>query len=306
MSIFAAGAFHGTRYIKESVFGQTPDAPQLKTLRHTSNSLVLTKDSFQSQELRADAQISDLRHGQRRAGGEIGLEFSYGEYDDFLAAALRSEWIADGAARCLTAGTTMSSFTIERAFGDIGRYENFTGCEVSSLSLTIATNAMVTGTMTLVGRAINFTDAPLCAECAPGQAAPPFDGFAGRIREGGSEVAVVTSLELMIDNAIEPAFVLGSDSAASLTPGRINVTGTLSAYFSGMELLNKFVNETESSLQFTLGDGQHQSYTFTLPRIKYSGGDNPVDSEGPVMLSMPFQALYDQAAETNLRIDAFA
>ena len=306
MTIFATGGFHGTRYVKETEFGKTPNSPQMKALRHTSNSLVLTKDSFQSQELRADAQISDLRHGQRRAGGEIGLEFSYGEYDDFLAAVLRSSWTVIGQNRVLKAGTTMTSFTIERAFADIGRYESFTGCEVSSLSLNIATNAMVTGTMTIVGKSINFNASPLSAKPAASQTAPPFDGFAGRILEGGSEVAVVTSLELLIDNAIEPAFVLGSDSAASLTPGRINVTGTLSAYFAGLELLDKFVGETESSLSFTLGDGAHQSYTFTLPRIKYSGGDNPVDSEGPVMLSMPFQALYDSASATNLRIDAFA
>ena len=305
MTTFATGGFHGTRYIKETEFGQTPGSPRMKTLRHTSNSLVLTKDSFQSQELRADAQISDLRHGHRRAGGEIGLEFSYGEYDDFLAAALRSAWSGSGATRTLKAGTTMSSFTIERAFADLGRYEHFTGCEVSALSLNIATNAMVTGSITIVGKSINFNDGPLDADPYPSRTSPPFDGFAGRILEGGTEVAVVTSLELLIDNAIEAAFVLGSDSAASLTPGRINVTGTLSAYFAGLELLDKFVNETESSLSFTLGDGRNQSYTFTLPRIKYSGGDNPVDSEGPVMLSMPFQALYDQTAATNLRIDAF-
>ena len=305
MTIFATGSFHGTRYVKETEFGKTPNSPRMKALRHTSNSLVLTKDSFQSQELRADAQISDLRHGHRRAGGEIGLEFSYGEYEDFLAAALRASWTGSGSTRTLKAGTAMSSFTIERAFADLGRYECFTGCEVSGLSLNIATNSMVTGTMTIVGKSVDFKDAPLSADPEASRTAPPFDGFAGRITEGGSEVAVVTSLELLIDNAIEPAFVLGDDSAASLTPGRINVTGTLSAYFSGMDLLNKFVNETESSLSFTLGDGRHQSYTFTLPRIKYSGGDNPVDSEGPVMLSMPFQALYDQAAETNLRVDAF-
>lgn len=304
MTIFAAGGFHGTRYVKEAEFGATPVSPQMKSLRHTGNSLALTKDSFQSQELRADAQISDLRHGHRRAGGEIGLEFSYGEYDDFLAAALRSSW-SGGATRSLKAGTSMSSFTVERAFADIGRYERFTGCEVSALSLNISTNAMVTGSLTLVGKSVDFADAPLKAAPEPSRSAPPFDGFSGRITEGGADVAVVTSLELLIDNAIEAAFVLGSDSAASLTPGRINVTGTLSAYFAGLDLMNKFVNETESSLSFTLGDGLHQSYTFTLPRIKYSGGDNPVDSEGPVMLSMPFQALYDQAAETNIRIDAF-
>ena len=82
MAIFATGGFHGTRYVKETEFGVTPTNPVMRNLRHTSNALILSKDSFQSEELRSDAQISDLRHGNRQASGDIGIEFSYAEYDD--------------------------------------------------------------------------------------------------------------------------------------------------------------------------------------------------------------------------------
>ena len=306
MAIFATGGFHGTRYVKETEFGVTPTNPVMRNLRHTSNALILSKDSFQSEELRSDAQISDLRHGNRQASGDIGIEFSYAEYDDFLAAAVRSDWVdnSDGS-RTLTAGVEMSSFTIERIFNDIQQYEHFTGCEVSTFSLNVATNEMVTGTISVVGKNIAFTTASLDPNPDPSESHSPFDGFKGKIIEGGTEIAVVTSVEFSIDNAIEPAFVIGSDTAAALIAGRINITGTLSAYFENMDLLAKFVDETESSLQFTLGDGANKSYTFTLPRIKYSGGDNPVDGEGAVVLSMPFQALFDECTGTNIRIDSY-
>ena len=64
------------------------------------------------------------------------------------------------------------------------------------------------------------------------------------------------------------------------------------------------MDEEESSLRLTIGDGIKQSYVITLPRIKYNGGDNPVDGEGPITLSMPFQALYDSCTGTNIRIDS--
>lgn len=303
---FATGGFHGTRYIKEEEYGVTPLNPEMRNLRHTSNSLVLSKESFQSQELRSDAQISDLRHGNRQASGDIGIEFSFEEYDEILAAAVRSEWKDNEeipGQKVLIAGTKMTSFTIERVFADIGQYENFTGCEINSLSLTIQPNAIVTGTIGIVGSAIHFTQEPLDPDPKPSYTYPPYDGFKGKLVEGGAVNSVVTSMELSIENSIEPAFVIGSDVAEALTAGRINVTGTISAYFENMDLLRKFSDEIETSIQITLGDGVHESYVITLPRVKYSGGDNPVDSEGPVTLSMPFQALYDECSGTNIRID---
>jgi hypothetical protein len=174
------------------------------------------------------------------------------------------------------------------------------------MALNIAPNAMVTGTMTIVGKDIAFATTPLDANPDPSMTASPYDGFRGSLKEGGTEIAVVTAIEMAIDNAIEPAFVIGSDSAANLLPGRINITGTISAYFQNMDLLRKFVNETESSLEFSLGDGEKETYVFTLPRIKYTGGENPVEGEGAVTLSMPFQALLDPCTGTNIRIDRIA
>lgn len=306
---FASGGFHGLRYVRESEFGVIPKNPQLRNLRHTSCSLILSKDSFQSNELRCDAQISDLRHGNRRAQGDVGIEFSFGEFDDFLAAAVRGEWkdVADHPGhRELRAGVKMQSFTLERVFADIQQYEVFTGCEVDTLSLSIQTNAMVTGTLSFVGKNVDFSKTPLDSVPDTSLTAPPFDGFSGGLWEGGIRNAVVTSIELNIANNLDPAFVIGSDSAAAIVAGRINVTGTVSAYFENMDLLRKFVAEEESTLAILLGNGEKKSYTITLPRIKYSGGDNPVDGEGPITLSMPFQALYDSCEGTNIRIRRIA
>lgn len=304
---FASGGFHGLRYVQEAQFGQTPSNPEMKNLRHTSCSLILSKDSFQSQELRSDAQISDLRHGNRRASGDIGIELSFGEFDPFLAAAVRGEWKQDtengGGRSFLVAGTKMTSFTLERVFTDIQQYQTFSGCEIDTLALTIQTNAMVTGTISIVGKDVDFSKISLDQEPDVSLIAAPFDGFSGELWEGGRQIAVVTSVELNIANALDPAFVIGSDSAMAITPGRINITGTVSAFFENMDLLRKFVDEEESSLRLTIGDGVKQSYIITLPRIKYSGGDNPVDGEGPITLSMPFQALYDSCTGTNIRID---
>lgn len=58
-------------------------------LRRVSSTLNLTKDTYQSNEVRTDRQISDFRHGIKRVTGSITGEFSPATYWDFIEAACR-------------------------------------------------------------------------------------------------------------------------------------------------------------------------------------------------------------------------
>ena len=295
---FATGGFHGLAYVPEVTFGTTPVTPTMVSLRHTTCGLVLNKDAFQSAELRSDRQISDFRHGTYQVNGDVGFELSYGEYDPILEAGLFGTWTTD----VLKAGTTEKFFTIEREFSDITQYGVFTGCYINTFNLSIAANAIVTGTFGVVGKSASYSGAPLDAAPTASQTNSPFDSFTGTLDEGGSTIAVVTAIDISIDNGVTPAFVVGSNSSARNVAGRSNVTGTVTAFFEDATLLNKFINETESSLELTLGSGTATSYVIELPRIKYSGGDNSVNDEGPIEITMPFQALYDSSEATNIKI----
>lgn len=295
---FATGGFSGINYVAESVWGTTPTTPDMVALRNTGTSLVLSKDSFQSEELRSDRQISDLRHGTQQTSGDINFELSYGEFDPFIEAALFGTWATNE----LKAGTDEHFFTVEREQTDISQYGVFTGCYINTMNLSIAANAIVTGSFGIVGKEASYSGTPLDADPTASQTASPFDSFTGELKEGGATIAVVTSIDLTIDNGVEPTFVVGSNTSARNVAGRSNVTGTVTAYWEDASLLNKFINETESSIELTLGNGTSESYVIELPRIKYSGGDNSVSDEGPIEISMPFQALYDDTEDTNIVI----
>jgi hypothetical protein len=81
------------------------------------------------------------------------------------------------------------------------------------------------------------------------------------------------------------------------------VTGTLGVYFQSKALLDKFINETASSLVFVLQDPAGNTYDFTFPNIKYNGGQPDVSGEGEVTLSLPFVALYDSTEGSNITIE---
>ena len=81
------------------------------------------------------------------------------------------------------------------------------------------------------------------------------------------------------------------------------VEGTLTAYYEDATLINKFLNETETSLSITLDDPtQSNGYTFIMPRVKYNGANTPVANPQSRFIEIPFVALYDEGTATMLRI----
>ena len=92
-----------------------------------------------------------MRQGAYKITGDIGIEMSYGAYDDWLEALFGGTWTAN----VLKAGTTRRSFTMERKFADISDdpYFRFTGVELDKLSLTINSNAIVKGSFSVLGSA---------------------------------------------------------------------------------------------------------------------------------------------------------
>ena len=307
----ADGSRHSMRFVLESTYGVTPATPVLDIVRHTGTTLGLSKEALQSEEIRDDRQIADFRHGARQVGGDISIELSYGSFDKILEALLGGTWATDTPALGtdqLKAGTTRRSFTVERYFGDIltadKPFHRFTGVEFNTLQLQINANAMITGTIGVVGKDM-VTDTVIVtgATYNPATTTSPLDSFTGTLNENGTPIAVITEIQLNLDNGLDPRFVVGSKTTLRPSIGRSNVSGQITAYFENSLLLEKFINETESDIEFNLPDGAGNNLKVILPRIKYNGGQPDVQGEGPITLSMPFQALLDSTTNTNIIIE---
>jgi len=297
------GSRHGLRYIEESVYGVTPATPTFKPVRHTSCTLALSKNSSQSNELRPDRQVADLRHGAYQVGGDVGIELSTSSFDDLIEAVMGGTW----AANVLLAGVIRRSFTMERYFADIAGidkpFHRFTGCEMNSMSLSVTPDARVTGSFTILGRGMS-TDTAIVAGATydAAETTDGLDSFTGTLTEGGSTIGVITEISLNVANGLEAKPVVGSKEGARPSIGLSLVTGQITAHFENSDLLDKFINETETSIVFTLPDGAGNSLEFELPRVKYSGGQPDVSGPGSILLTMPFTALYDAGENTNLKI----
>jgi len=283
-------------YAVEESWAELAATPTVYKLRATSFNVNLSKDTFTSNELRSDRQVAELRTGMKSISGDIETELIYGAFDDLIESAMFNTWASDGT---ITIGTTQRSLTIQRGFPEISAYSAFSGCVVNQWSVSIRPNAVVTSTFSIIGK--DMGNSQVLTGGTDKSTYAPFDSFTGTLKEGGTTIAVVTGLDFTLNNNISPLQVLMQDAAVGLAEGRANITGTLTAYFTDVSLLDKFVNETISSIEVTLTDPDGNSLTFYFPRIKYTGGDVPVNDEGPVTISLPFTALKDDTY-TSLQI----
>ena len=295
----ATGSRHNLSYILESTFGTTPSSPGFTPILHTGTTMGLTKEAMESEELREDRQIAHYRHGNKSVSGDINFELSYGGLDALLEAVMCGSW----ATNVLKAGTTRRSFTLERHHQDIGKYLRSTGCQFNAFSLSVAPNSMVTGSFGVIGKGFTTSSSTLGSSTYSAETTTaPFDSFTGSITEGGSAVAVITGLELNVDNGMEALYVVGSDETLEPSIGKSTVTGSITAYFENTALIDKFIAETASAIVFTLTDALGNDYIVSLPNIKYNSGSPEVSGPGAITVTLDFVALYNASDASQMKI----
>lgn len=298
---FAQGSRSSLSFIAESAFGTTPSTPTFANLPFNTHSLDLTKDRVEGNEIQADRMPRVDRHGNKQAGGSIEVDLRKGDFDGLFESAFLNSYSTN----VLKIGTTPKFFSFEDAANEIDQFRLFTGMSVSTLNVSIAPNQMVTGTFDMVGKTMTQAATTASTGGAPTASSTnaPFDSYSGTIEDGGSGLAIVTSLDFSLTNSFAPTFVIGSDSAQQLEFGRAIVEGTMTVYYEDATLINKFLNETESSLSVSVDDPTGaSSYTFDFPRVKYNGAAVPVQNPASRLITIPFVSLFDTAEGTNLKL----
>ena len=298
---FAQGSRSSLAYIAETAFGTTPATPTFANLPINSHSLDLTKDRVEGNEIQSDRMPRVDRHGNKQATGSLEVDLRKGDFDELMESAFLNSY----ATNVLKIGTTPKYFSMEDAANDINQFRLFTGMSVSSMNVSIAPNQMVTGSFEMVGKGMTQAGTTGSTGGAPTASSTnaPFDSYSGTISDGGAGISIVTSIDFSLTNSFAPTFVVGSDSAQQLEFGRAVVEGTMTVYYEDETLINKFLNETESSISVSVNDPTGLSaYTFDFPRVKYNGASVPLQNPQSRLITLPFVALYDTTENTNLKL----
>lgn len=94
---------------RETTFGTiaTNDATA-RVVPYVGHSLALSKSAIESEEIRADLQVSTMRHGNRAVGGDLQFQLQCSTYSPLMESALRRDFAAVASLAALTNVTAAS------------------------------------------------------------------------------------------------------------------------------------------------------------------------------------------------------
>lgn len=116
----AKGVAKRVAYKKETNWGELAGATGAKQARRVTATFNLTKEAYESNEIRTDYQVADMRHGIRSVDGSLNGELSPGSYADFMESVLARDFTAVPVITgvSVTIAASGSFFTVTRAAGD--------------------------------------------------------------------------------------------------------------------------------------------------------------------------------------------
>lgn len=292
----AAGNREQVRYVVETTPGVTPTTPQMIDLRMTNNTLTTTRNYITSNEIRSDRNRSASILVSEDTTGEHQFELSAREYDPFWESGFQG--VFDPTTGILKNGTTRKSFTIEKAYTDIGKFERFRGCEVGQIALTINSEQIVTGSFTFLGWGSETATVALDSTPTPSTTNKPMNAsysVTSMTIDGVEYEDGIQSISFATNNNLRAQRAIANEGGLSgVGDGSFDCTGTIEAYFKdATDLEDAFNNDETVDFAVTIAqDGK--SYILRWPALQLTGY-NPQSGgiNTDVQLSLPFTATYD-------------
>lgn len=198
--------------------------------------------------------------------------------------------------------SSMPSFTLEKGFTDLASnvYERFVGCKISSMGISVGGDGELVVNMGVLGA--QQTEETSAFDASPTTVSiDRVDNFSAALTEGGSSLSNAREVSLNIDFGLDAdQFVIGNSGVRGDIPeGIVGVSGTLMTLFEDKTLLDKAINNTESSLKVTITQSASSVLEFEVQELLYSVNGVPVDGPQGLLVSLDFQGYYTDGSEAS-------
>jgi len=193
-----------------------------------------------------------------------------------------------------TNGVEKNFYTFERKYADLSNeIAIFAGCAINQLALSIASGQIITGSLTILGKdevSATSSSGSGYAAVSTTEVMSAVDNVSSLLEDGSS--LAISQLTLQLSNSLRGKQKIGSAGAFDIGLGTFDVTGTFTAFYEDKTLVDKYLNQTSTSLVIILKDISGNYYLVEIPKIKLSAGKRSGGSlDSDVMNEMSFQAL---------------
>lgn len=207
------------------------------------------------------------------------------------------------------------SYTIETGFEDVNQYWMTDGLRVGSFSYNIASNSILTGSFSFNGRATKRFNA---SRLGDGNNYEVLETTTTPVANATVNVGAITINGEALTTAVQSITLNGNANLrdqnavsykfpAGIGAGRIEVTGSLVAYFANGDLWDKFIDHKTVSVEFSIEDVLGNHYEYTLPAANFTTDTvNPPGGNQDVMENLEFGTKRDAATGCQIQIDRFS
>lgn len=295
----------GFSFVPATTFGVTPATPAFQPLRFVSETLTPQFETLVSNEVRADAEVGEVRRSGISGSGEAAFELHRNtNLEQMLAAGVRGVWNNN----VCKAALEKPHFTFERKIeaGATDYYLRFEGARVGGFSLNIAPEEMITGSLRLMSAGHSAAAAPITGATYPAPAGlngSPMTGVdVASLAVGGVAGVDYLGFTVDVELALRQQRKIGLKGLRGLGYGRRVVTGTLRSYFENLDAYNLLMNDTTASIVGTMSDGTN-TLGVTLPRVRFTGGEVPnPGNDQDFILTLNYQATFDTTLGTSIQL----
>lgn len=212
------------------------------------------------------------------------------------------------------AGGLPAGFGMETDFGSVitppGRFHVNRGCRVSKGSFKFSPAGFIDATYDVRGATFDIAGATTLDATPDDFGHSGFSMFTASIKEGGVTVANVTDVTVDVDNDLDDSlFVIGGGGVrGDLPEGFSKWSGRITALFNSGALLQKGLNNTESSLLIELkngiGDGTagNEYFGIEIPNLYYDYQSPEIPGPRGLKVDLSFTGHRAGAAEQAAKV----
>lgn len=281
----------------EDTYNAVPASPKGVSMPFISSNLKASQNMTASKVIRGDRNPTPPILGNKNVSGTIVVPVDVTGIGYWLKAAFGAPKTTNTGesgpyTHKFTIGQTMPSLFIDQGYKDINVYEQFTGVRISKLSMDFGGDGELTASLDVMGCKENLQDSPTVSNPTEIQITE-FGNFQASVQEGGKDIAICTAIDVEVDFGLDgDSYPIGAKGyRTDIDPGLVSVSGNLTAMFTDKALLEKAVNNTESSIVIRIVNGQNQ-LIFSIPEVQYSLTSPGIDGPSGIDVKLPFQGYY--------------
>jgi hypothetical protein len=297
MSNPAVSIFSRVLSVPESTFNTLPASPTMNTVPFVDCSLALDITKVQDNTIQGDTMHRSVSPTISKVAGTISGELTHTNADWFFEGLFYNNFSAN----TVKVGTSQKSYSIEVGSSDIGQYFLYSGCVIDKFSMTVAPAGLVTFKADFVGASSNVATVTHATSVTAAAATPVMTATNATIKEGGSIVAYITGGTFSFDRKHTVNHAIGNSTPVSISTSFFNATGTLDVFLEDQVMYSKFLNNSNSSIDWTFTDGTN-TYEVTIPKIYYTTFARNVTGTGPIIAKINFTGVYDTSSATSAQV----